>query len=497
MTMNAAAVLLEAGDPRHPALVCGSERVTYAALREAVALSAAAWLRRGLEHGDRVAIKLPDGVEWVSAYLGVIWAGGVAVAVNPRIPAEDWQFIIREGAFRHILAESPDDVPPDDRSRVVALEEWKRVSTTGALVPPAPMQEEAPAFWSHSSGTSGKPKAVVHAQRFALQVERVATDLLGLTAEDRLFASSKLFFAYPLGNSLFSGLKIGATVIVDPQWPSASSVAATIVAQRPTVLFSVPSLYRNLLKEGFAARLAKHGLRRCVSAGEALPPSLRDAWRQETGLTIVDGYGASETLSLVLVDLGAGAGLSPAPGVAVRALDPHAPAPMRLSIFTPMLALGYWNRPDADAESFRDGGFCPADLFERGSGSTWRFTGREDCLIKIAGRWVNLIELEQRLAAACPGIAEAAVVSTTDSDGVASLAFFYVPKSDAPGAAEGGLKASIDALPPHQRPRWLRSVSSLPRTATGKLLRRKLQELHLALSAQEQAASAGAMERAH
>ena len=489
MTMNAAAMLLEAGGREHTAIVCGTERVTYAALRDAVARAGSEWLRRGVEEGDRVAIKLSDGSGWVSAYLGAMWAGAVAVAVNPRISAEDLRYIIGEGRFRFILAESQEDTPPEFRARVITREDWLQASAAATPLPPAAVHEESPAFWSHSSGTSGKPKAVVHAHRFAQHVERVAVEVLGVGAGDRLFASSKLFFAYPLGNSLFTGLKLGATVIVDPQWPSAASVAETMATQRPTVLFSVPSLYRNLLKEGFAAQLAKRGLRRCVSAGEALPPALREAWRRETGITIVDGYGASETLSLVLVDVGAGEGLSPAPGVAVQALDQNASAPMRVRIHTPTLALGYWNRPDADAENFRDGAFCPADLFERGRGGTWRFTGREDCLIKIGGRWVNLVELEERLASACPSITEAAAVSATDTDGVAAVAFFYVPKADA--AADGGLRTCVDALPPHQRPRWLLPLTQLPRTATGKLLRRKLQELHREMTALEPAPSAG------
>ena len=83
------------------------------------------------------------------------------------------------------------------------------------------MDPEAPAFWCHSSGTSGQPKAVVHAHRFARQVDQVSREGLGIRAGDRVFASSKLFFAYPQTNALFAGLKLGATVILDPQWPTA------------------------------------------------------------------------------------------------------------------------------------------------------------------------------------------------------------------------------------------------------------------------------------
>ena len=77
------------------------------------------------------------------------------------------------------------------------------------------MDAEEPALWVHSSGTSGRPKAVVHAQRMALEIERVGRERLGIRAGDRLYASSKLFFSYPLANSVFTGLKLGATVILD------------------------------------------------------------------------------------------------------------------------------------------------------------------------------------------------------------------------------------------------------------------------------------------
>jgi acyl-coenzyme A synthetase/AMP-(fatty) acid ligase len=250
-------------------------------------------------------------------------------------------------------------------------------------------------------------------------------------------------------------------------------------------------LYRNLLKEGLASRLTGCGIKRCVSAGEALSSSVRDAWLRETGVLIVNGYGASETLSLVLINLGHGDDLIPSPGVAIRCLNPdHTGAPARLSIRAPTLALGYWNCPDADAEYFRDGAFCPADLFECSDG-IYRFAGREDSLVKIHGRWVNLSELEERLATACPGIVEAAAASVPDGDGVDAVAFFYVVAEDAAADAENALKASMDALPHYRRPRWLHVVAALPRTATGKLLRRNLKTLHHALDAQLSVSTGG------
>lgn len=271
--------------------------------------------------------------------------------------------------------------------------------------------------------------------------------------------------------------------MLDPQWPTAQSVVATVESQRPTVLFSVPTLYRSLLREGLAPRIANAGVRQCVSAGEALAPQLRDAWREQTGLTIIDGYGASETLILVMLDHGFPQGFTPSPGVEIAPLAPgSADAPTRLRIRAPTLALGYLDRPKAQAETFHDGGFCPADLFAPTEAGGWRFAGREDSLVKIGGRWVNLIELEQQLASKSEAVVEAAAVCIPDADGVDAVAVFYVAVDAIAATAAGiALREFALTLPHHQRPRWLHVIDALPRGPTGKLLRRKLQELHATL----------------
>jgi|CXWL01.1.fsa_nt_gi acyl-coenzyme A synthetase/AMP-(fatty) acid ligase/rubrerythrin len=477
--INAAALLLADHAADRTALCCGEQNLSYAALRASVARCAAVLQSHGVSPGDRVAIKLADGCDWVSAFLGTIWAGGVAVAVNPRIPQAEWQYILDEAGFSVILAESPDDTPAPWRERVLLQDDWRRAMAAAAAAEPVAMDPEAPAYWCHSSGTTGQPKAVVHAQRFARHIDQVSREGLGVHAGDRLYATSKLFFVYPQTNSVFAGLKIGATAILDAQWPTAASVLATVEAQHPTVLFSVPSLYRNLLHEGLAPRIARAGVRLCVSAGEALPASLREAWREQTGLLIVNGYGASETQVLVMIDAGDAQGFVPAPGVEIRPLggaEAGTGVPTRICIRTPTRALGYLDRPQAQAEALRDGEFCPADLFARNAAGGWHFEGREDTLVKLRGRWVNLLELEGRLAG-CPGLDEAAAVAVPDDDGVDALAVFYVTRPDAPPDTAGALRELAKGWPPYQRPCGWRAVPALPRTATGKLMRRKLVEL--------------------
>ena len=482
-SMKAASVVLADHDGARVALVCGDESLTRAELRERVARAGAAWLARGLERGERVAIKLPDGLDWVVAYLGVVWAGGVAVGVNPRVPDTEWRAILDAAAFRFILAETADAAPAPWNAHVLTVDDWRDGVSRASPCAAAPMQPDDPMLWVHSSGTSGRPKAVVHPQRVVHEIDRVGRERLGLRGSDRIYASSKLFFSYPLANCIFTGLKLGATIALDPAWPTAQGVVAAVRAHRANVLFSVPSLYRNLLKEGLAAELARCGVRLYVSAGEALPASLRDEWQRQTGLPIVDGFGASETLVLVLVDVADGAGLQVSPGIAIAPLDAAQAdgAPGRIAIRGSTVALGYWNRPDAQAEHFRDGAFAPSDLFVKTDSGGWRFAGREDSLVKVHGRWVDLVDIEQRLALACPAIVEAACVTVPDGDGVDAVALFFATQGNAPLGDGATLREHAGRLPPHQRPRWLHHVDALPRTPTGKLQRRLLRELHASL----------------
>ncbi|MCZ2292879.1 MAG: AMP-binding protein [Burkholderiales bacterium] len=478
--LNAAQLLLSGHEANRIAVVCGDEQLSYGELRDRVGRAAAAWRARGLRPGDRVAVKLPDGLDWIVCWLGTIWAGGVAVGVNPRVPTPEWHYILEEAGFNVIVAESDADTPEPWRSRLITLAQGRHLVAAAAPVEPALGDPQTPAFWLHTSGTSGKPKAVVHAHRCVREVSRISAERMGIRSGDRLFASSKLFFAYPLANLLLAGLRIGATLILDPQWPTPASVAATIAAQQPTVLFSVPSLYRALLHEGQAGAVAAAGVRVCVSAGEALPASLRAAWRDATGLPMIDGYGASEVLVLVLTALEDDDALRASPGTQVEPLDAQAAAagaPTRLLIRSPMQALGYLDRPAAQADSFRDGRFCPADLFVRTDSGGWRFAGREDSMVKVKGRWVNLVDLEEHLGARLPGLREGAAVWVSDADGMGAIAYFYAAAPLDEEAMLDELRRRIAALPPYQRPLRLLPIETLPRTPTGKLLRRRLQEL--------------------
>lgn len=490
--MNAAECLLSVGADDAVALECGDGRITYASLRDAVRRAAGAWRALGVATGTRVVIFAPDSIDWVIAYLGVIWAGGVAIGVNPRLALADLGPIVGDSEVRYVWCEA--DAAPGIGVLAGTLQaapaviapggsdghDWAAALRASQGIDACARADDDPALWIGTSGTTGIPKGVIHAQRAAQQPHSFATGVLGATRDDRLYSTSKLFFAYALANSLFAGLRLGATVILERERPTPERVRAAVARYRPTIVFTVPTLYSKMLQEGVASALAGRGIRHFVSAGEALPARVRSAWAATAGAAPISGYGTSETLCLVLYADDETGLLRPTPLTSIRHVDDVvADAPQRVWIRNPTLAQGYWRRPEAQAEGFRDGWFSPGDMFLRRGGDRLEFTGRKDDLLKVSGQWVSTLWVEHALAEAAGGtVLQVAAVGVSTADGLMTLAAMVVPAPGCEDEARRRVDAAIGKLPKHRRPCWVHWVRDLPLTATGKLQRSRLRDVH-------------------
>jgi len=254
---------------------------------------------------------------------------------------------------------------------------------------------------------------------------------------------------------------------------------------RPAAMFSVPTIYRRLLAEAPQRLAGFSAVRRFVAGGERLSAQLQSQWKKAVGGEILNLYGMSETFCACMVTPpGTSDGLrtgKPLPGVEVKLLDAqgaHAPTgePGVLWLRHPAQATGYSNLPEQTKEQFRDGWFCSRDVFVQDPEGNYIHQGRSDELIKVAGQWVQPAELEEAAASAAP-VAEAACVPVQDADGLERLALFVTARNDAGEAQRAALEACERALPRHKRPKWVRAVAELPRTATGKVQRFKLREI--------------------
>lgn len=486
--MNGAQQLLgEEALARHgsrTALICGEESLTFTELAARVARAAGAFAALGLRPGERVLFLMRDTPDFAAAWLGAIQAGAVAVALNDKLS---------DGELEHAAADSRPRLAVVEQEfmhrsfaglRPMLASTFAEQATRAAAVAAFDAAAEAPAFMLYSSGTTGRPKGIVHAHRGFASLGR-AFRCIGVAAGERVFSTSKLFFAYGLEHGLLAALAHGATAVVYPGWPDADAVIELVARHRPAALFSVPTVYRRLLAQP-PERLAPFAaVRRFVAAGERLSRQLVEQWRRTLGAELLNLYGMSETFcACMMTPPGTSDGMRtgvPLEDVRVELRDSsgHAPPagePGVLWIRHPAQASGYANLPRETEAQFRDGWFCSRDLFVRDAQGYYIHQGRSDELLKIAGQWVQPGELEA-VAAQQAAVAEAACVPVADADGLERLALFVTASADPAAAQRAAQEACERLLPRHKRPKWVRAVEELPRTATGKVQRFKLREI--------------------
>ena len=226
----------------------------------------------------------------------------------------------------------------------------------------APTRADDPCFWLYSSGSTGTPKGVVHVQTSMTRTaELYAQPILGIQETDVVFSAAKLFFAYGLGNALSFPLSVGATTILLGERPTPAAVCRILREHRPTIFYGVPTLYSALLASTDLPKRADLKLRRCTSAGEALPPEVGRRWREHTGVDILDGLGSTEMLHIFLSnrpgEVRYGTTGKPVPGYDIRLVDEEGkPVPKgeigELQVSGPTGAAYYWNNREKSRNTF-------------------------------------------------------------------------------------------------------------------------------------------------
>ncbi len=258
------------------ALHLAGHAVTYAELQALVNRAGNALLASGVQPEQRVAILLPDSVEFVAAFLGAIKIGAVPVPLNTAAPPHDLEYML-----------------DDCRARLVVREGSLVTDRASPELEAFPTGVDEPCYWLYSSGTTGRPKGVVHLHGDMLAcVTPYAEEVVSIEPADVCFSVARLFFSYGLVNSLFLPLLAGASSVLTPQRPDVAHTLEVLRSFRPTLLFSVPSSYAQLCAAGDSS--AFRSLRLAVSAGEPLPEPLYTRWKAMTGVEVLDGLGSTE-----------------------------------------------------------------------------------------------------------------------------------------------------------------------------------------------------------
>lgn len=462
------------------AFVAGDRSVTHAEVHEGAARVASLLAASGVDRGDPVLIALPDGPELVWAFLGAVRLGAVAVPVNPRLTVADHRAAAADTGARVAVCNADLGGRFDGRTVVPA----EGLETALAQWPPREPAAVAPgdaAYAQYTSGTTGSPKAALHAHGHPLvYFEAFARPAIAIERGDVVLSVSKLYFAYGLGNSLFFPLLAGCRAVLHAAHPRPDDIAELVRGQAVTVLFSVPTFYAHLVAGGRSEAFSS--LRAAVSAGEPLTVALAERARAFLGCPILDGLGstevgqtfASNTLQLWR-DGSAGRPLPPY-RVCVRDDDGRELGPGQVGtlwVAGPTLLLGYLGRPSQAAGSRKGEWLCTGDRAELDGDGFVHLRGRADDVELVGGISVSPVEIEAVLSMH-PAVTEVAVAGVVGPDGASRLEAFVVA---APGAGpadvvEDELVAMARAeLAPFKVPRSVTFVDALPRTSTGKLRR--------------------------
>ncbi len=457
----------------------GAERWSFGRLAAAVRGTGAGLLAMGLAPGDRVLMRLANSVEFPIVFLGAIAAGLVPVPTSAQLTAPEVTALAAQLDPRLIVAGPGVAVPDPAPCPVLDLDGLR------AMFDAAPCDWDigAPdrlAYIVYTSGTSGRPRGVMHAHR-AVWARRMMWDgWYGLRGDDRLMHAGALNWTYTLGTGLLDPWAAGATALVPAAGVAPAHLPLLMKRFDVTVFAAAPGIYRQMLKQegSFALPRLRHGL----SAGEKMPAETRAAWHAATGTQVHEAFGMSECSTFL-----SGSPARPAP----EGSSGHAQPGRRLALIgedgapvprgdpgviavhrgDPGLFLGYLGAEAETAARYRGDWFLTGDIGRMGPDGAITYLGRDDDMMNAGGVRVSPLEVEAVLDSH-PDILESAVCALEVKPGVTVIAAFYVAET---ALAQEDLDAFAAArLARYKQPRVWRRIDALPRGANNKLLRRAL-----------------------
>jgi benzoate-CoA ligase family protein len=488
--------------PARPALYFGDQTITYGGLVDLTDRATAVYRKLGLEQEQRVLLMLPDVPQFASAWFAAVKAGGVVSAVNPDLKGEEVRYYLNYTRAKILVC---------DAITLPALEEvraecphLKHVLVVGGagkhLDYDAELQRATPdptfaathkddtAVWLYTSGSTGFPKAAVHKHHdFVFNALTYALPLVGYCATDICVSVPRLAFGYALGTNLLFPLLAGGATALFREKPTAEKLFEVMKKHRPTLFTGVPTALNQIVNAPGLEAVDFSSLRIALSAGEALPAELYSKWKERTGVEVLDGIGSAEMFHIFITnrrgDVKLGSLGRVVEGYEAKVCDDEGASLPDGEIGTlwikgDSMALEYWQQHEKSKSTFRGDWCVSADKFRRDDKGYFFFCGRGDDMLKVSGKWLSPVEVENELLKH-PAVREAAVISFQDKDGLDKPKAFVAlhPGQAASDALGEELKKQVrEALAPYKAPRQVVFLDALPRSDRGKVLKGALRE---------------------
>ena len=483
----------------------GTSEITFAGLSKRTTQFAQLLRNIGIDAGDRVLIRLPNSLDYPTAFLGAMKRGAISVPTSTLLTADEVVYLAKDSGARvlvtdkaawktlreglngvagltHVLLSGEGECLPAEGLEVLDLA--SSLEAIASWDAPHQTKSDDPAYLVYTSGTTGYPKGVLHAHRSMIGRQPASKYWFDFSPNgDRIMHSGKFNWTYVLGTGLMDPLYQGKTVIVHEGKNDANTWPRLIQKHQATIFIGVPTIYRQILQKTEFVQKDLPSLRYCMSAGEHLSDEVLAQWHERFGIDIYEAVGMSE-FSYYLCEtksrpIRPGSAGFAQPGHDIALLDPETLQPVAqgeegvISVpdTDPGLFINYWNQPEETAKHKHDGWFITGDFARMDADGYIWFLGRKDDIIKSFGFRVSPYEVE-RVLKSHPEVADcASVAETIEKDKVLVVAYIILqPGSTA--NADDLYAFGKKHLAAYKAPKVVYITDQFPRTKNGKILRR-------------------------
>ncbi len=488
----------------------GTDQITFSDLSIRTNKFAQLLRNLGISIKDRVLIRLPNCLDYPTAFLGAMKCGAIAVPTSTLLTADEVLYLARDSGatvlltdkamwnkfsselngcpnLKYVLLSGKGELTHSIDPSIKVLDLNDSLEEIKSWDIPCKTLSNDPAYLVYTSGTTGYPKGVLHAHRSLIGRTPASTYWFDFseTIQDRIMHSGKFNWTYVLGTGLMDPLFLGKTVVVHEGKNDATTWPKLIAKHNATIFIGVPTIYRQILQKTSFTQSEIPSLRHCMSAGEHLSDEVFVSWRQRFGIDIYEAVGMSE-FSYYLCEtksrpIRPGSAGFPQPGHNIKLLNPETLEPVPegeegmicVDDNDPGLFLEYWNLPDETSKLKHDGWFFTGDYARYDKDGYLWFLGRKDDIIKSFGYRVSPYEIE-RVLKSHPSVADcAAIGEEIEKDKVLVVAYIILQPgvSISPDELQEYGKKHLAA---YKAPKVVYLANDFPRTKNGKILRRSV-----------------------